>query len=225
MNKTALNLIAIGVFMMTLSFFITPIFHISPTIPALITFSLLSFFTVDTLGLENQGITLILDRFLSKKERERIIIHEAGHFLTAYLLEIPITNYSLTAWDAFQQRQKGQGGVIFDQKKLFSQPIKIGQIPIILEKFCTVLMAGIAAEKLHYDQVEGGEEDRQQLQKILQDCGIPSPIFPQKESWSKLQATNLIKQNQSAYLALVEAMKNKADIAKCYQVIQDNLSN
>lgn len=223
MNKIALNLIAIGVFLMTLSFFITPIFQINPAIPALITFSFLSFFTVDTLGLENQGITLILDHFLSKKERERIIIHEAGHFLTAYLLEIPITNYSLTAWEAFKQGQKGQGGVIFDQEKLFSEPIKVGQLPIILEKFCTVLMAGIAAENLRYNEVEGGQEDHQQLQKILQDAGIPSHLFPQKESWSKLQATNLIKQHESAYLALVEAMKNKAPIAECYEVIEANI--
>ena len=222
MDKTALNLIAIGVFMMTLSFFITPIFHISSAIPALLTFIFLGFFTVDTLGLENQGVTLILDRFLSKEERERIIFHEAGHFLSAYLLDIPIQDYTLNAWDALKKGHKGQGGVIFDEETIYNQKLKIGQLPLILERFCTVLMGGIAAETIYYSNVEGAENDRQKFREILKNSGIPSQSFPQKESWSKLQATNLIKQNESAYLALINALKNKASIEECYQVIQDN---
>jgi uncharacterized membrane protein YidH (DUF202 family) len=224
MNKTALNLIAVGVFIMTLSFFLTPIFNISPAIPTLVTFIILGFFTVDTLALENKGTNLFLDSFTSKEDRQRIIIHEAGHFLTAYLLDIPITDYSLTAWDAFKKGQKGQGGVTFSQEILFKQPIKSSEMSLILDRFSTVLMAGIGAESLYYKSVEGGAEDRQQLKLILKSLGIPNLVFSQKENWAKLQAINLIKKNESAYLALVDGMKNQLSVTECCQVIQGNLN-
>ena len=110
MPQTALNLIAIGVFLMTMTSLLGPIFHIPPVVPAALTFGILSLATADTLSWNSRGVSLLLDLFASGEQRQRIINHEAGHFLTAYFLGIPITGYTLTAWEVLKQGQLGRGG-------------------------------------------------------------------------------------------------------------------
>ena len=160
MEQTALNLIAITVFSITLSVFVTPLLSISPFVPALATFSLLGLVTVDTLTFNNRGVTLLLDALSPSKHRQRVIYHEAGHFLTAYILGIPIAGYSLTAWEAFRQGQEGVGGVQFDLADLEQKVKNFTDFPAFLERISTVWMAGIAAETLVYGKAEGGESDR-----------------------------------------------------------------
>ncbi len=219
MQQTALNLIAIGVFSITFLSLLSPILNISPLIPAGITLGIMGFATVDTLGLGNRGITLILDSFSSPEERKRILHHEAGHFLVAYFLSIPVTGYTLTAWEAFRQGQPGRGGVVFDRDGL-SEKILAQQAPLIVERFSTVLMGGIAAENLIYGKSQGGEEDRLQLRSVLMSVGQNPQVHQQKERWALLQATNIIKQNRESYEALVKAMEAKASVDDCYKAIQ-----
>jgi len=167
MEQTALNLIAITVFSITLSVFVTPLLSISPFVPALATFSLLGLVTVDTLTFNNRGVTLLLDALSPSKHRQRVIHHEAGHFLTAYILGIPIASYSLTAWEAFRQGQEGVGGVQFELADLEQKVKNFTDFPAFLERISTVWMAGIAAETLVYGKAEGGESDRFYLQSAL----------------------------------------------------------
>ncbi|MGL5874586.1 MAG: ATP-dependent Zn protease [Xenococcaceae cyanobacterium] len=222
MQQTALNLIAIGVFIMTLTCLLGPILNISPTIPAVATLGIMGLATIDTLSLQNRGATLLLDVFSSKQHRERVIHHEAGHFLAAYFLSIPIAGYTLTAWEAFKQKQAGFGGVIFDTD-VFSRQIDPKEMPLIVERLATVWMAGIAAETLIYGNVEGAQDDLQTLRTILNSSGIPKQQFSQKENWAKLQASNLIKKYNKSYDALVEAMTARATLEECYKVIQQHL--
>ncbi len=220
MQQISLNLIAIGIFAMTLSALLSPVLNISPFIPAGITFTILGLITVDTLSWKNQGIQLVLDLFAGQEQRQRIIHHEAGHFLAAYYLGIPVTGYTLTSWEAFKQQKKGQGGVQIDAETLLNQSQNLQQFSLILERVCTVLMAGIAAEKFIYQKSEGGEEDRQQLRKILTLADINSSSFSQKENWSLLQAKNLIECHKNAYHTLAEAMQDRLSVEDCYQILQ-----
>ncbi|MGK7946611.1 MAG: hypothetical protein AB4058_19305 [Microcystaceae cyanobacterium] len=220
MQQTSLNLIAIAIFAMTLSALLSPMLNISPFIPAGATFGILGLLTVDTLSLENKGVNLLLDLFASSEQRQRVIHHEAGHFLAAYYLSIPITDYTLTAWENLKKRKQGQGGVEFDSELILSQSQNLQQFPLILERICTVLMAGIAAEKEIYSDVEGGMDDRQQLRQILSKAGVKDEEFSQKENWSLVQAKNLLKRHQSAYDALVEAMQQRLSVEDCYQILQ-----
>ena len=162
-----LNLLAIAIFAMTLSSLLSPMLQISPFIPAGATFVILGLLTVDNLTLNSRGITLILDSFASKEERQRVIHHEAGHFLTAYFLGIPIQEYTLTAWEALRSGHYGRGGVIFDATEVMEKPFNLAQTRLTLDRFCTVWMAGIAAETLAYGSAEGGAEDYQQLKMAL----------------------------------------------------------
>ncbi|MEL6495094.1 MAG: ATP-dependent Zn protease [Cyanobacteria bacterium J06623_7] len=222
MSQIALNLIAIGVFLMTMTSLLGPIFHIPPVVPAAVTFGILALATADTLSWNSRGVSLLLDLFASKEQRQRIINHEAGHFLTAYFLGIPITGYTLTAWEVLRQGQFGRGGVSFDTASLMAKPFELERMRLTLERFCTVWMAGIAAEKIVYGDSQGGAEDRQQLRQALKMAGLPEVGFPQKERWAQLQANNLLTRHQESYEALVEAMTARASVEECYTVIQQH---
>ena len=224
MPQTALNLIAIGIFLMTMTSLLGPIFHIPPVVPAAITFGILSLATADTLSWNSRGVSLLLDLFASPEQRQRIIEHEAGHFLAAYFLGIPVTGYTLTAWEVLKQGQLGSGGVAFDTEALTAKPFEFEKMRLTLERFCTVWMAGIAAEKMIYGNSQGGAEDRQQLKQALMMAGLPEVGYPQKERWAQLQATNLLTRHQQSYEALVEAMRRRATVEDCYSTIQQYCS-
>ncbi|NEP03048.1 MAG: ATP-dependent Zn protease [Symploca sp. SIO2E9] len=224
MQQTALNLIAIGVFGMTLSALLGPLFNISPAIPAVATFGILSLVTLDSFSFQGKGVNLLLDSVagISSQHRDRIIQHEAGHFLVAYLLGIPITGYTLTAWEALKQNQPGLGGVTFDNEQLSPDALDAVEMRLTLERFCTVWMAGIAAENLVYGNAEGGAEDRDKLTNALITLGRSLSQCQQQEKFAQLQAKTLIEENWSSYQALVEAMKTRASVAQCYQVIESH---
>ncbi|PSF35244.1 ATP-dependent Zn protease [Aphanothece hegewaldii CCALA 016] len=220
MQQTALNLIAIGVFLMTLSVFLVPLLNISPFIPAAATLGIMGLATLDTFTFQGRGVTLLLDRFAPTEYRQRVIHHEAGHFLAAYLLGIPIANYSITAWDALKQGQPGLGGVQFDRAAIEEKIQDPLQFSLLIERLCTVWMAGIAAEKLTYGSSFGGEDDTQQLQMALKLAGVPQYSYPQKKNWGLVQAKNLIERNQTAYNALVQAMSQRSTVEECINVIK-----
>lgn len=100
-----------------------PLFNIPKAIPAIATFCLLGLATLDTFQWQGQGGTILLDLLAgsSRQKRDRILHHEAGHFLVAHLLGIPVTGYALKAWEAFKQGQSAQGGVRFEDEQLAYQ--------------------------------------------------------------------------------------------------------
>mgnify|MGYP001792194751 FL=1 len=103
MNKTTFNLLAISIFLMTITVLLGPLINLSPAVPAVATFTILGIATFDSWSLEGRGGTLFLDvigRF-SSEYRERVLHHEAGHFLAAHALGVPVTGYTLSAWEAF----------------------------------------------------------------------------------------------------------------------------
>ncbi|WP_017314331.1 hypothetical protein [Mastigocladopsis repens] len=221
MSNTALNLVAISVFIMTISTLLGPLFHLSPAIPAIATFTLLGIATFDVFSLQGKGGNLLLDWIagFSPEHRERIIHHEAGHFLVAYLLGIPVINYTLSAWEALKQRQPGQGGVSFDDGKLASQ-LEQGRISAqMLDRYCTVWMAGIAAETLVYKNSEGGADDKTKLSIVLTNLGFSASTCEQKQRFCTLQAKTLLQENWSAYQALVNSMRQRATVAECTRAI------
>ncbi|ACK72581.1 conserved hypothetical protein [Gloeothece citriformis PCC 7424] len=222
MEQTALNVIAISIFIMTLSALLGPLFHISPFIPAVATLSVLGLTTLDGLAFNSRGITVLLDLLSGEQHRQRIIHHEAGHFLVAYLLGIPVTGYTLSAWEAVQQKQSGLGGVIFDSTALTEKTLTPTEMPLMIERFCTVWMAGIAAETLIYGESQGGEEDRFQVRSALKLAGLPQFNYEQKERWALLQAKNLLEKHQSSYEALVKAMEQRVSVEECYQILGTN---
>ncbi|MEB3338722.1 MAG: ATP-dependent Zn protease [Leptolyngbyaceae bacterium] len=225
MSQTALNLVAISIFVLTLSTLLGPLFNLSSAVPALAAFTLLGLATLDTLSWRGQGGTLLLDWLasISPKHRERVIHHEAGHFLVAYVLGIPVTSYTLTAWEAFRQGQPGLGGVTFDTQSLETQATgNQALLTPLLEKYFTVWMAGAVAETLVYGKAEGGADDRNKFRLLWSQLRRPSVEGEQKERWATQQSKQLLQQNWPAYEALVHALEQRASIAECYQLLDQH---
>jgi hypothetical protein len=220
MSDTTVNAVAIAIFTMTLSALLGPLFHISPLLPALGTLSVLGLVTADQLGWEGKGTNLLLSLWASPAEKQRQLHHEAGHFLVAYYLGIPVLDYQLGAWQSFQRGQVGQAGVQFDLSGLDQD---WQTFPLQLERWSTVLMAGIAAEQLQYGQAQGGQNDRQQLHQVFALAGLPSQQWPLKERWALLQAKNYLQRHASAYQNLMQAMAEGASVVTCHQVLQCSL--
>jgi hypothetical protein len=195
MNQTAINLIAISVLLMTLSTLLGPLIHLPPTIPALTIVGFLGIATLDNFSLQGKGGTIVLDwlaRF-SGENRNRILHHEAGHFLVAQLLGIPVTSYTLSAWGAWKLGPAGQGGVILEDSEI-AKHLERGKIGIsMLERYCNIWMEGIAAENLVFQSAEGGGDDKAKLNQFLQALGFEEKVFEQKQRFYLLQAKNLLK--------------------------------
>ncbi|MBC5795752.1 ATP-dependent Zn protease [Sphaerospermopsis sp. LEGE 00249] len=221
MNQTAINLIAISVFLMTISTLLGPLINLSPTIPALTIVGFLGIATLDNFSFQGKGGTIVLDwlaRF-SPTYKERILHHEAGHFLVAHLLGISVTDYTLSAWEAWKIGQPGQGGIILEDNEI-AQQLERGKIGVsMVERYCNIWMAGIAAEMLVFKSAEGGGDDKAKLNQFLTALGFEERIFEQKQRFHLLQAKNLIQENWEIYQSLVEAMRKGVAVEECKKVI------
>ncbi|MBT9312621.1 ATP-dependent Zn protease [Leptothoe kymatousa] len=225
MSEITLNLIAISVFSVTMLILLGPLLSISPEGLATVTATLLGLVTIDQLGWQGRGGRLLID-WLSQRSPEycdRIVRHEAGHFLTAYLLGIPIDAYTLTAWEALKAGIDGTGGVIFKTDEI-DQAVKIGKISQQeIDRYCTVWMAGIAAEEITYGKAEGGHDDCIKLNLLWQQINRPLAEVPLKQRWSTLQAKTLIEKQPDAYSALIDAMAERKPVCECCDLIEQHL--
>jgi hypothetical protein len=222
MSQTSLNLVAISIFLITVSTLLGPFIQLSPAIPAVATLTILGIATLDSFALQGKGGNVFIDWIagFSPTHRDRITHHEAGHFLVAHKLGIPITGYTLSAWEALKQGQSGQGGVSFDDAELAKQ-LQQGKITAqMLDRYCAVWMAGIAAENLVYNNAEGGADDRSKLAAVLKSLGFGESTFEQKQRFATLQAKTILQENSSAYEALVNAMQQKAPVEECVKIIE-----
>ncbi len=225
MSQTTVNLVAITIFVMVMASLLGPMFHISPFVPATVAFSMLGLATLDLFSWQGRAGTLLVDwaASFSAEYRDRIVRHEAGHFLAAHLLGIPVTGYSLSAWEALRQGQPGRGGVSFATEALETDPtVQANQQ--LLDRFCTVWMAGVAAEILSYGKAEGGGDDRQKLRSLWTQLRRAQE-GALKERWAALQAKTLLEENWTAFEALVQAMEQRASVPDCCAAIDQATSD
>ncbi|ESA32195.1 atp-dependent zn protease [Leptolyngbya sp. Heron Island J] len=225
MSQITLNLIAISVFSVTMLILLGPLLAISPEGLATVTAALLGIAAVDQLGWQGRGGRLLID-WISQRSPEycdRIVRHEAGHFLTAYLLGIPIADYTLTAWEALHSGVDGNGGVIFKTDDI-DRAVAAGKISQQeIDRYCTVWMAGIAAEEITYGSAEGGHDDRLKLNLLWRQINRPLAEVPLKQRWSMLQAKTLIEKEADAYGVLIDAMAERRPVSECCELIERHL--
>jgi len=226
MSQLSLNLIAISVFMMTMSALLGPFIDLSPTIPAVATAGVLGLAAVDTFSWRGNGSTILLDWFarFSPAHRDRVLHHEAGHFLVAQQLNIPVVDYTLNAWEAFRKGQSGLGGVQFDTSELDTELRQNSLSAHLLDRYCTIWMAGAAAEHLIYSDVQGGRDDLQKLRFTLSQLRFSGTAIDQKERWAALQAKTILQTHWETYEALVQAMQRRAPVSECLELCRSKFS-
>ncbi|MCM1982846.1 ATP-dependent Zn protease [Lyngbya confervoides] len=213
MSKVALNTAALFIFAITCMILVGPLVHLPSQVPVLCVLAALTITTLDTLSFQGKGANLFLDWFAQQSSayRDRVVHHEAGHFLVAHLLDIPITGYTLSATEALKAGYSGMGGVQLKGVDLNS--LKADR----LGDYCTVCVAGRVAEQLCFQSVQGGADDLGWLRSQLRALGLKVQPYEQQAT---LKARGLIQEQWEAYLALVEQMKQHTPIQDCAQVIE-----
>jgi hypothetical protein len=225
MGQQTLNLVAIAIFTVTMGMLLGPLLDIPQAVPVIAIAALLSIATLDQASWNGTLGNLLINGLnrLSSEERERILHHEAGHFLVAHLLDIPVTDYTLNAWEAWKKGMPGVGGVQFDTTDL-DATIQTGQISAqMLNRYCTVWMAGIAAEQAVYGQAKGGQDDRQKFSILWQQLQRPLQEGQIRQRWAVLQAQTLLEKHQSAFEVLVAAMAEGKPAQDCVALLKTHL--
>ena len=228
MNPTTLNLLSVSVFAFVLLSLVGPLFNISPGVVATFTTAIAGVFALDRFVAKGIGGNLLIDVISGQSSdyRQRIIHHEAGHFLVAHLLDIPVQSYTLSAWEALKAGLPGLGGVVVDTEIAQTAKAETDAVPSRrLNQYCIIWMAGIAAETQTYGSAQGGQDDTFRLKQLWQQIPPDARATANPETqtrWALLQAQTLTEQQQPAYEALVTAMTQRESVQTCIQHIESN---
>lgn len=226
MNPTTFNLLAVSVFAFMLLSLVGPLLNISPAAVAIALTGCGGLIALDRFSWQGKGGNLLIDLLSgqSSEYRQRILHHEAGHFLAAHLLGIPIQSYTLSAWQGIKAGLPGLGGVIIEPSApeadiASAKPLSTQQI----NRYAIVGMAGIAAEAQTYGSAQGGDDDKAQLRSLWQQANLPNLSSAEIDTqlrWALLQANTLLEKQQAAYQALVAAMSKQEPVAVCCEQIE-----
>ena len=168
--------------------------------------------------------------------RDRVLRHEAAHFLIAYMLGVPIVNYSLDLnnehTDLLEYR--------LQRKIVGAQRLSDDEI----DALSVIAMAGVAAEATVFPEVTGQTADLSawpaacftcraialtlrlacavDLQRMLNRSASPLAANTQQNitRWAVWQAAAMLRANAKAYEELREAMSRRASVADCIMAIE-----
>ncbi|KAJ3679314.1 hypothetical protein LUZ60_017325 [Juncus effusus] len=159
--------------------------------------------------------------------KKRILVHEAGHILTAYLMGCPIRGVILDPFVALRMGIQGQAGTQFWDEKM-ERELGEGRLSsTAFDRYCMVLFAGIAAEALVYGEAEGGENDENLFRSL---CVLLNPPLSVQEManrarWSVMQAYNLLKWHKRTHAATVRALEAGLSLSVVIRRIEESLDS
>jgi len=203
-----------------------------------IPFNALVFWTVMAVVLDRMFLNgAVFESFLkvfSPGVQAKILRHEAGHFLTAYLLGCPVEGIVLSAWAALQDRRFGSrqvsaGTSFFDPE--LSQQINSGGSTLTrasIDRYSIIVMAGIAAEADFYGRADGGAGDEMALVAFLSRLNGKrgattvwnADAIRNQARWGALQAVLMLREYKPAYEALVDALERGGKLGDCIYAIE-----
>lgn len=146
--------------------------------------------------------------------RQRVLRHEAAHFLTAHLLGVPVVNYSLSLGK--EHTDLAEAAL---QRRLIQQKLAEDEV----NKLGVIAMAGATSEAMNYEEVIGQTADMMDLQRIMNRSESPLNSSAQQNltRWSSYQAAAMLKKYSKEYQALQEAMNRGASIAECIRAVEE----
>ncbi|CAM8926037.1 unnamed protein product [Rhodiola kirilowii] len=184
--------------------------------------------TLDSVSFNGGFSSLILDTIghtVSRKYHDRVIQHEAGHFLVAYLMGILPKQYTLSSLEAFQKEGSlnVQAGTAFVDVELVEE-VNAGKVTAtMLNKFSCVALAGVATEYLLYGQAEGGLADIKQLDAFLTSLGFTQKKADSQVRWAVLNTILILRRHEVVRGKLSKAMSQRKSIGRCIHVIEESV--
>ncbi|XP_072954144.1 uncharacterized protein [Typha angustifolia] len=191
---------------------------------------LLFLWSLDLVSFNGGVRNLVLDTIghsFSQKYHNRVIQHEAGHFLIAYLLGVLPKGYMLTSLETLMKEgslnvQAGTAFVDFE----FLEEINTGKVSAkMLNRFSCIALAGVATEYLLYGYSEGGLADIDKLDGLLKSLGFTQKKADSQVRWAVLNTILLLRRHEKARLQLAEAMSAGKSVGLCIDVIENNIDS
>lgn len=179
---------------------------------------------LDSVYLGGAGLAQVLN--LWPPYRRRVLVHEAGHILTAYLLGCPVRGVILEPLQAVQIGIQGQAGTQFWDETLESE-LSQGQLSSAsFDRYCMVLFAGIAAEALVYGEAQGGESDENLFKAVVSLLRPPWSLsqMSNQARWAVQQSYILLKDHKSAHRAAVKALEKSSSLGFIIRKIEDAMA-
>ncbi|OVA11419.1 hypothetical protein BVC80_9003g40 [Macleaya cordata] len=190
---------------------------------------LLFLWTIDLVTFNGGVGSLVIDTIghaLSQKYHNRVIQHEAGHFLIAYLLGILPKGYTLSSLEALQKGgslnvQAGTAFVDFE----FLEEVNTGKLSAkMLDRFSCIALAGVATEYLLFGCSEGGLSDIYQLDSLLKSLGFTQKKADSQVRWAVLNTILILRRHEGTRLKLAEAMSSRKSVGFCIDTIEKTIN-
>jgi len=162
---------------------------------------------------------------LSPAYVSRLRLHEAAHFLVAYLMGILPKGYTLSSLDAFEKygALNVQAGCAFCDGE-FQRETRLGKIgSASLGRFSCVALAGIGMEYVAYGYAEGGVSDVRQLDGMLRALAFSQKKSDSEVRWAVLNVITILRRHESVVRALADAMARGATVGACVSLIEEKL--
>ncbi|KAH6803169.1 stress regulated protein [Perilla frutescens var. frutescens] len=207
---------------------VSNIFSLSPQQLFFTSLGLLFLWTLDAVSF-NGGISfLVLDTLghtFSQKYHNRVIQHEAGHFLIAYLLGILPKGYTLTSLEALKKEGSFnvQAGTAFVDFK-FLEEVSTGKVSAsTLNRFSCIALAGVVTEYLLFGAAEGGLADINTLDRLLKSLGFTQKKTDAQVRWAVLNTTLILRRHEKTQAVLAEAMSEGKSVGSCVDMIEKTI--
>ncbi|EOA21154.1 hypothetical protein CARUB_v10001500mg [Capsella rubella] len=193
-----------------------------------LTLGFMFLWTLDLVSYSGGIGSLVLDTVghtFSQRYHNRIVQHEAGHFLVAYLVGILPRGYTLSSLEALQKEgslniQAGSAFVDYE----FLEEVNSGKVSAtMLNRFSCIALAGVATEYLLYGYAEGGLDDISKLDGLVKSLGFTQKKADSQVRWSVLNTILLLRRHEIARNKLAQAMSKGESVGSCIQIIEDSI--
>ncbi|KAF8387949.1 hypothetical protein HHK36_026615 [Tetracentron sinense] len=169
--------------------------------------------------------------------------HEAGHFLTAYLLGVLPREYSVPSMEALRKDQFMEGRVKFvgfeflkevNAGKMLKKKFNNGNLYAKVNKgkfssknlnrFSCIALGGLAAEYLVFGYSEGLHSDVDKLDTLLEWMGFTENEANSHLRWAVLNTILMLHRHHEARSKLAEAMALGRSVGFCIDAIENAIN-